>query len=190
LKRWAEEQAEIVPQLWPSPERQSACAQYIRLCGGSTKGLPIAIYRGTWVSEDDIRGMASLPDEAVIVDHLTIEYDLKQLPSYTLDDAVFVTRASGIPGLLSARRWGLGDEDRWPRGVATAFIESSAGSSVTLAGAVVEALCVAWNVPIEEVLATNPLDREKEVRIGMVGDREIRDQAIRVVRPKPRNPSN
>ena len=34
LRRWAEEQSEIVPNLWKMPEDQQACAQYIHLCGG------------------------------------------------------------------------------------------------------------------------------------------------------------
>src|SRR5262249_44100273 len=57
LKQWAEEQVAIVPRLWTTPERQAACAQYVRLCGGSTQSLPIAIHRGKWVSADDIMKM-------------------------------------------------------------------------------------------------------------------------------------
>ena len=105
LKGWAEEQADVVPKLWSKPEQQSACAQYIRLCGGNTKNLPIAIYRGVWVSAVEIAGMSSFSDEAVLVDHMTIDFNLQSLKSYSLEDTVFVTTASGIPGLLSSGPW-------------------------------------------------------------------------------------
>jgi hypothetical protein len=190
LKRWAEQQVELVPRLWSSPEQQSACAQYIRLCGGSTKSLPIAIYRGNWVSVDEIAGMTSLPDEAIIVDHLAIEFSFKQLKSYTLEDTVFVTRASGIPGLLSGRVWLSGPEDEWPTGRRTDSIQHSGRLSVTLAGAVLEALSVAWKIPLEQVLAANRCEMETDVRVGREGDREIRERAFHVVRPIPQSPSN
>jgi len=185
LKQWAEEQVEIVPNLWSSPEQQAACAQYVRLCGGATKSLPIAIYRGTWVSADDIMRMTSLLDEAIIVDHLTIEFNFKLLKSYTLEDTVFITHAAGIPGLLGSRHWRAGDDERWPKGVRADVAEGAASRSVTLAGAIVEALAIAWNVSIEQVLALSSLQKETDMIIGKEGDREIRDRAIRVVRPKP-----
>ncbi len=181
LKRWAEEQADLVPMLWSSPEQQADCAQYIRLCGGSTKGLPIAIYRGEWVSADQIGGMTSLPDEVVIVDQRNIEFSIRLLKSYTLEDAVFMTTATST-SLLQSRHW---TEDRWPRDIFTGFSRRQRFLGATLIGAVVEALSVAWKVPAEQVLAANNLDWETDVVIGREGDREIRDSAIRVVRPKP-----
>jgi hypothetical protein len=54
----------------------------------------------------------------------------------------------------------------------------------------VEALAGAWKVSVEEILATNDLDRETEVLIGKEGEREIRDDAIRVIRPKTKGVSN
>ncbi len=183
LRRWAEEQVELVPRVWSSPNQQSACAQYIRLCGGDTKSLPIAIYRGKWVSADDIAAMSSPPDEAILVDHLTIEYDFGALASYTLEDNVFVTRASGIPGLLGSSSWvAPHDDDAWPRGINTDFVEGYGHTFVTLGGAVVEALAAAWAVPISDVLATNDFDRESDVVIAKEGDREIRGRAVRVTK--------
>jgi hypothetical protein len=90
LRRWAEEQADIVPNLWSKSEHQSACAQYIRMCGGATRRLPIVIYKGVWLSAEEIVDIGSLLELAIIVDHHTINYQLKQLEPYVLDDTVFI----------------------------------------------------------------------------------------------------
>ena len=118
--------------------------------------------------------MASLPDEAVIVDHRAFESSVKQLKSYVLEDTVFIASSLGIPGLLDSRHWS--DDERWPRG--------RASTSLTLGGAVIEAVSASWKVPIERVVAANSLDKWVDVVIGREGDREIREDAIRIVRPK------
>jgi hypothetical protein len=190
LKRWAEDQVTVVPKLWPTPKRQSACAQYIRLCGGSTATLPIAIYRGEWVSANDIANMADLPEEVVLVDHMALEFSFKLLKSYTLDDRVFITMALGIPGLLGGTGRGWVVDEPWPGGIQTSFVRGSSRNAVTLAGAVIEAVAGAWGVPIDELLKANNVDRESDVLIGREGEREIRDRAIRVVRPMKDSLSN
>jgi len=54
LRSWAEDQADLVPRLWLDPESQMACAQYIAMCGGRTKGLPIGFHRERWVTAEEI----------------------------------------------------------------------------------------------------------------------------------------
>jgi hypothetical protein len=174
LKRWAEEQAEIVPNLWSSPEHQAACAQHIRICGGATKRLPIAIHKGRWLSAEEIVGMASLLELAVIVDHFVVSR-LKLLASYNLDDTVFMTNASALPGMLQSS-----SEILWPRKFT---------SSLLLASAVVEALATAWKVPFDDPVAANPLDQEDDVKIGREGERDIRVRAIKIIRPQAKTSS-
>jgi len=185
LRHWAEEQAEIVPNLWSSPEHQAACAQYIRMCGGATRRLPITIHKGTWLSAEEIAGMASVLELAVIVDHFTVNYQLKHLASYVLDDTVFITHASGVPGLLQSS-----SHVRWPRELITSFIRGGGNTPwVTLAGAVVEALSKAWEVSFDDLVAANSLDREVDVKIGQDGQRDIRVRAIEIRRHQEKVPS-
>jgi hypothetical protein len=79
LWQWAEEQTELVPDLWQEPEQQAACAQYIRLCGGATKNLPIARNQGRWISATEIERMSSPPETIVILDDLSLRYELSTL---------------------------------------------------------------------------------------------------------------
>jgi hypothetical protein len=112
LKRWAEEQATLVPHLFGTPEERAACAQNIRLCGGNTGELPIAKYRGDWVSAKQVE-MMTLPDYIVFVDPITIEFELKHVDNYVprglrVRHAVFWTsgNVSGKPeSSLSLDAW-------------------------------------------------------------------------------------
>jgi hypothetical protein len=185
LKQWADEQAEIVPSLWNSPELQLACAENIRYCGGSTKGLPIALHRGKWVSAAEIALMHSFPDAAVIVDGLLLGAEPNRLESYTLEDTVFVSNTLVV---LRMKDEESGTVEQWPPSNKRLMsIRNPELSPQSLAFAVVEALSVAWETPIEKVLAANSFDWEDGVVIGREGDREIRSKVIRVVRPKPQN---
>ena len=180
LARWAEEQAQILPQIWDDAETLSRCARYVRLCSGSTRGLPVAKYRGSWVSADQIAEMASPPDVAVLLDDFTIEYQLKHLESYELDDSVFVTEVRGVPALLQSR--GLGPSD-WPIQWHSDSDWRHSFMRATLAGVVIEALCRAWGVPVEVVASATDFNREDEVPIAHAGDRVIRARATRIVKP-------
>jgi len=174
LKYWAEEQASLVPQLWKNPKEQSECAEYIHMCGGSTKKLPITIHKGKWLSSEDIAEMVNPPETAILVDHYVIDRFLKILSSYVLVDTLFVTGASGIPGLLQSREIHGG----WPGERKDPFILG------TMAGVVIEALSVAWGVTLDDVLSVNELKREEEVTIAKEGDREIKVNAVKIIRPQ------
>jgi len=177
LRRWADEQATLVPRLWDNPQIQAACAQYVRLCGGHTKNLPICMNKGRWYSAQEIAGRTDVPFSIIIVDDFVVDHELSLLESYTLDDNVFVTEFSGIPGLLQC------DVD-WPRGMRTNFAWGGRRFfSDTLGGALVEAVAQAWAVDVRAVAEANQLERENSVTIGKTGDRPLRVQAIRVVRP-------
>lgn len=177
LAKWAEEQAALVPALWPTPEEQAACAQYVRLCGGNTRDLPIAIHRGQWVTAAAVAREAASMSDVVIMDHFTLKYELAKLEALQLDDNVFVTSASGLPGLLQSR----GDV-RWPRDVATGFAWGGGPSDLTLGGAVLEAVAQAWLTAAEELREAHGARREDDVRVGVDGTREIRVRATRVVK--------
>jgi hypothetical protein len=57
---------------------------------------------------------------------------------------------------------------------------------VSLSGAVIEAFCRAWQVPLADVQAANASMREheREIRVGHDGDREICTRGLRIVKPQ------
>jgi hypothetical protein len=179
LQRWAEEQAELVPALWADPDDQAACAQYIRICGGHTRNLPIAKNKELWLSSKQITEIAARLDLVVILDDFAGEYELKHLATFKLDENVFVTRASGLPGLLQGGPSRLA----WPRDIQTSFTHGSGRTYDTLAGAVVAAVADAWGIALGDLIAERDLVREKGIRVGLDGDREILVQAISIKRP-------
>lgn len=179
LKQWAEDQASIAPRLWADPANQSACAQYIRLCGASTKQLPVAKIKSKWASVEDIAQMTEPPDSVIIIEDFEFEYRLKPFKNLVLDDNVLVVAGfGGIPGLLQGQ-----GHIEWPSGVHSGFVWGPGRFQLTLLGAVVEAFCTAWKVSLAEVLAVNELSRETEIRIGLDGGREISAGAIRLLKP-------
>ncbi len=177
LKRWAEEQAALVPGIWDNPKSQAACAQYIRLCGGDTGALPICRNGGNWCSGLEILSRTDLADQLVLLDDFVLEHQFSLLDSYTLNNNVFVVGTSGIPGLLQC-------DIRWPRNIVTDFTWGNGGIKATLGGAVVEAIAQAWGLDVEAVVGSNELERETDVVVGSTGDRELRARAIPVNRPR------
>jgi hypothetical protein len=176
LRRWAEEQSALVPALWEEPRSQAACAQYIRLCGGDTGDLPICRNGGRWCSADEIRSRADLPESVVLLDDFTVDFHLKYLDFYTLNENVFVVRTDGIPGLLQCRV-------TWPRGISTNFAEGGGSIGLTLGGAVVEAIAQAWGVDVRALVQASSIERESDVTIGFTDKGDLREQAVVIAKP-------
>lgn len=174
LKRWAEEQVALIPDLWNSPVAQAACAQYVRMCGGHTGALPIAQFRGRWISAEDIERMSNAPDEVVILDRFTADYNLPILGDYVLSDNVIVTASSGLPGLLQSR-----SPAEWPSKFESGLSWQEGQRRLSLAGAVIEALVVVWQVDSRQIAITVP-EREDDVEVGIASGKPIRTRAFRV----------
>jgi hypothetical protein len=183
LKRWAEEQGRLVPALWEDSQCQAACAQYIRLCGGDTGDLPICRNRGRWCSANEIRARTDLPDIIVLLDDFIVEYELKHLESYSINDNVFVVGTSAIPGLLQC---GV----LWPKDRVTDFSWGGPIMPPTLGGAVVEAIAHAWGVDVKAVIRGSQIEKESDVVIGTTARGELKERAIVICRPKEEDPSN
>jgi hypothetical protein len=113
----------------------------------------------------------------VLLDDFLVEHDFSLLDSYTLNDNVFVVRATSIPGLLQCNI-------PWPRSIATNFSWGGSGITRTLGGAVVEAIAQAWGLDAEAVVRSNELQREADVVVGSTGERELKARAITVNRPQ------
>jgi hypothetical protein len=177
LRKWAEDQIEPIRRVWTKPDLQARCAHYVRLFGGDTGGLPVAIFRGSWCSSDELRLLPNPPDVALIVANYTL-FDLRLLKSYRICDEVFVLGSSGVPSVV----WDSGG-DSWPMLDSYPSWGDHWYHGYSLDGAVIEALAVAWKVPLAEVISNNDFEREKEITIAMEGEREIKRSALRVRRP-------
>lgn len=169
LARWADEQADLVPQLWSSAELQLACAQNIRICGGKTKCLPIAFQNDKWLSALDIENM-SLPDTVILIDNFIIRYKLKHVRDLRLSSNVFVTSSNGIPAVFQDAYY---------------FTERRHDDqiSLSLAGAVIESVAKSWGVQVEDLKKSNDFDKEGPVSIGTGAFGEIIEDAVVIQRP-------
>jgi len=169
VARWAEEQSDLVPYLWPNEEHQKACAQNIRICGGDTKRLPIAKLNGIWVSAIEIAQMV-LPDEIILLDDFSVQYRLIHVRDLELFPNVFLTNTGGIPAVFQDHEWvryGKERDELLP---------------ITLSGAVIESVAKAWGVEIEELRESNDFMRESNIKIGTSADSYIFEDAIVLTR--------
>jgi hypothetical protein len=173
LAAWATEQAAVVPALYQDPKSQASAAQTIRICGGHTGGLSIAKHSEGWVSVLEIASL-NLPDQIVILDWFTSEYELKHAQDIVFDPGVFITNASGLPAVFQERNGAV---------YGSGFNKDN-GIPVTLLGAVVEAAALSWGVELNTVLAANNLKREHDVRIGEVDGKVISTKACIVCKPQ------
>jgi hypothetical protein len=180
LRRWATEQADLIPALWEDSNCQAACATYIRLLGGDTRDLPICQLQGEWKSAATIRNIDDLPNQIIFVDRFTVDYTLKHVNDYSLSDSVFVVEHSGYPGLLQS---GSHREVRWPGHMNTNYSSELRFFGNTLGGAVLEAIAAAWGVELDVILSSNSVDKESNVKIGTSPTGDLVDQAILITRP-------
>lgn len=179
LRRWAEEQVPLIPDLWTDQTAQAACAQYVRLCGGHTGSLPIAIYKGEWCSADEVRLWRDLPDELILLDEFVVESKLRHLREVVLRENLFVVVGAMVPGLLQCRV-------RWPGSSYGNFTAAQAHFSLTLVGALVEAIAEAWGVECTAVTKGNDLEGQRNAVIGHAASGEITENAIVLKRPTPK----
>lgn len=161
LACWAEEQAELVPELWPEESDQMTCAQNIRHCGGKTKSLPVGKFRNKWVSSSDIEAM-SLPDTLILVDQLSLKYEIKHVVDFVLDENVICTIWMSFNSLLI-------DEDDEKFG-----IPPDAFFKYTVGGAVLESIATNWGVQASDIMNDKAFNAEEEIRIGQGANGEIK----------------
>src|SRR5690606_25126293 len=138
------------------------------------KRLPICINQGNWLSSENISNMINPPEIIIIIDHFTINYELKRLDSYELDANVFITNLSSVPGLLQA------SNVEWPKKTNTNFIQGSGSLQMVLAGNLIKAFAKAWKISYKDLLRKNNFEREVEIKIGTSGKKELRVRALKV----------
>lgn len=173
LGRWAEEQADLISSVWTAPEDQSQCAQIIRLCGGKTGRLPIAVNREGWINAQEIATRVASLDAIILIDHLEMVH-LSKLKALRFDDNVFLTEVWSLPVVMSRSAWGMpGDHGPF-----------SGGDSPMpeLGGAVVEAAATGWGIDAACILLARRL-RERDVRVGVAGETIVRSDGVLIRRP-------
>lgn len=174
LSSWATEQAALVSSLYQNPRSQASAAQTIRICGGDTCELPIALHCGKWMSAPQIATL-DLPNRIIVLDWLTLEYELSHIQDLVLDHGVFITNASGLPAVFQDR------SEFFQR------FEMDNGLPATLFGAIIEAAAKVWDVGVSAVSAANSFRRETMVRIGESMGKAMNIKAYVVNRPKARS---
>ncbi len=185
-KTWAEEQAGLVPDLWPKPAHQVSCAQYIRMCGGHTKQLPICMNQERWLSAEQVAEVATSFLEVILLDSFTLGYSTSILGDYSLMDNVFISGYSGIPGMIHSSNRGQIVSEYGE----VAVLNTDEGEVhrlghmyLTIGGAVVEAICQAWGVSLNDLCSVNDLRREKDIKVGWFGEKDLILDAYRIKRP-------
>ena len=184
LRKWASEQADLIPRLWPDPNVQLVCAQYVYTLGGDTRRLPVAVFRGRFWPADELSSIADPPDVAIFIDSHT-ESQLKLLKSYEICDSVFITRSSimsiiqDTPGL-----WPFEYVEREPAWGSAESQPRRWWLKHTLDGLIIRMLATAWGTTLKAVLAANTFETKSEVVIAKEGVREIKMPAMQVTRPK------
>lgn len=173
LASWATEQAALIPLLYQDPESQISAAQTIRICGGNTGDLPIAKHSGNWLNSTQIASL-HLPNQIVILDWLTCEYELKHAEDLVFHHCVFITNSSGLPTIF---------QDRSGTVYGNSY-NADSGLPLTLLGAVIEAAVQGWGVELTAVLASNNFEREHDVVIGQALGKEISTTAYVVRKPE------
>jgi hypothetical protein len=180
LAAWATEQADLVPNLYDAADAQAACGEIIRLCGGSTKNLPIAIYQDAWVSYVDVSQNQDLPDEILLLDPMNLKLE-KPVERLVLESNVMLIDHSHRSAIL---QHGSDDYIEWPD------FEVSWGSRFhifqpSLGRAMLEALANAWEEPIEAVLAISDLTHGKQPirKVGHIDHEEVLRGVMVVRRP-------
>lgn len=180
LASWATEQADLVPQLYEEADAQAACAEIIRLAGGATKNLPICIYRGIWVSYDDIAQNTSLPDEVLLLNPSDLKID-KPAERLMIEPNVMLVDHGHLSSILQTRSY---DYIEWP-GFEVSWGTEFSIFQPSLGGTVVEALAEAWGVTVEAVLGVSDLEYRQRptLTIGHIDGDEVVRGVLVVRRP-------
>lgn len=186
LARWATEQADLIPSVFGSPEEQVQCAQIVRVCGGDTRDLPIALSQRGWLTFGDIWAWESLPDEVLVVGRGEVEHR-RTIGDLALHDNVLAID-HGRPGIIEAPSWAMRGE-QWPRPESPAQ-GAELYDQQTLRGAVIGALAQAWSVTPEAVrnasLFADNNTPENQREVGLVNGQPVRMRVYIIRNPQGR----
>jgi len=148
LSSWATEQAALVPELTDEPAALVHNAGLLRLLGGDVRDLPIARTARGICSFDDIAGWKDLPEEILLYEEHLGGLGLKELPQNGI--AVISGRMRKLfdytPEDDPRQR---ADHQRWKQYWMSPW------------GAAIEAIALAWGVPLQHVLEVSEISSSR-----------------------------
>jgi hypothetical protein len=195
LARWATEQSDLVNTICKDNNKLVKCADIIRLFGGDTRTLPVALSNRGLVNAQDISTWQECPDEVLLVEgNITGEkgFDENRDTGYEtiiLNDNVLVISSTHFVGfpidmqeLMEQSHNNLGGsiEDDEKKGWWTF-------NGYRIGGVVIEALAKAWSSTVENVLSASEMPVDWNIPIRSIGKRageDITTHARIVRRPK------
>lgn len=155
LSRWATEQADLVPTLTDDVAMLLRCAMMIRVMAGNPGDLPIARFGDELWSFNDIANCSELPGEVVLIeDHWGVfGSGMAALP----ENGIAVGSGRMKPGFdfVHAEDPRLrANHPRWTQ------------YWMSLWGATIEAIALAWGVPLQEVLECSEIHENGREEMG------------------------
>lgn len=183
LARWADEQADLVTDIYDDPSDLSKCAQIVWMCGGTPDNLPVVRYQGEWRTYEEISTAKMDHDEIILLGELFFETAMDHDRELDLHENVLVGQFSMVPHLLrSTVRFGRpvkgsSSGDEWPSG---SFLEQSMTSLV------LDAISTSWGISTEDIYDNSSLaeeDRYVEREVGQENGSPVEDEVIVIQRP-------
>ena len=139
-----------------------------------------------WLSAEQVAELATSFLEVILLDSFTLGSSTSLLGDYSLMDNVFISGYSGIPGMIHSSNGGQIVSEYGE----VAVLNTDEGEVhrlghmyLTIGGAVVEAICQAWGVSLNDLCSVNDLRREKDIKVGWFGEKDLILDAYRIKRP-------
>jgi hypothetical protein len=182
LAEWASGQQPLVIRATTDQDDLAAAANTIGYCGGEIGSFPVAQSSRGWLSADDIRGWAPIPDEILIVEFGDLQSVASDLgPVELLPNALACEQEH--PYFMEDHLWP--NPIPWDRGPLT---DRSTQSLVA------RLLAERWSTTLEEMLAVSSIKRGEDsewVVIGTVNGRPIKRMAYVLRNPNAKRlPAN
>jgi hypothetical protein len=186
--QWASEQAILFASTCKDLHSQRACARYVRLFGGNTGPLPLALTKRGWINAVQIAA-SSWSEELFL-----LEADPEKFADVDLRENVIIT--DGVTSLTFPVDISDLNRDFDQRSSRTSEEEEALGwwhfNDWKVSGAVIEAVASSWSTTVEEVQAISYMPVEawpKRLKKRVIGTREggpVKED-VRIVR-RPLNP--
>lgn len=172
IKEWSSDQADLVNKIYNDMDILNNCSQFIIKCGGDTGNNPIATNKNGFISFDDIINNYAIHNEIIIIEDYIL-YKYKNL-DLTFKENVIILDSS-ISVILQAQYY-----SEWPNEARSWKYEG------VLLGKVIEALSVAWECEISDILEVSICDYRDtiDVEVGMCKEEAVTSRSYIIRRPE------
>lgn len=171
LAKWATEQANLVPNIYLTPQQQADCAGYIYACGGDPKNLPLAELNGKWLNIEEIRKTPKL-EKIYLVSPYEVYGATKNLENVKLNYDIMIIDISSSYIINNRLRFHFNSEN-------TLFDDNS----LNFASDVFNALGNAWDVDPEQLFDQYIESDEEEIPLGTHDRGSIVCDGIIIINP-------